>query len=827
MLAATHLDPVIGIDVHIIQPPPPAPPIPVPHPYVGIVFDPFDYAPVIGSTVVVNGMHRAIAGTAGKAVPPHIPIGGTFVKPPLNEDENFMGSMTVEFDGDAAAYATLPCISCSCVGTIAPVRPNPKKKSKLDSLVLPTSVVLPIPKGPPVLIGGPPTISLTNIAMSAGMAGLGRGLRRLARSGAAKKGLAAFKRARQRVFRNMDPGFLRCQVLRAEPVDSVTGEVVVDQLDFELPGRLPLRWTRHYRSGSTRRGWCGEGWETPADARLTLGERGEVLFHDGTGVAAFFDGVPGSRPILELTNGAALDRSEDHLRVRLKNGRSYWFPLHAPRREPNEIVVSVIEDRDGNWWNFVRNKEGLAAIADNAGRRIEVVSKGGLVREMSLRQPGEEPRPLCRLAYDAGGGLVSVDDPLAAPYRFGYREGRLVRHMDRNGLSFHYEYDEHSPSGRVARTWGDGGLYDYRFVYDPENRWTEVTDSQGQVSVVEYDERLMIVRETDPLGRVTAYAYDDAGRTIEVVDPVGRLTSYDYDDRGNLVSLGRPDGATLVTEYDRDSNPVRQVDAAGHAWHMEWDANGHLASRTSPRGGTWRYRHAVSGDLAFITDPKGARTRFEYDARGLVSAIVDPLGNRQDFAFDALGKITAHRDGEGHVTRYEHDAKGRLTRVTSPKGAVTAYEYDPQDYLTAMVDANGHATRFRYFGLGEVSERHQPDGTVVRYDYDAEERLTAVINEAGERYELRRDALGRVVEEIDYWGNSKWYEYDRAGNVVLTRDALNRVIRFEHDALDRMVARRFEDGGEETFAYDPNGNLTAAINATIDVTRAYDADGGR
>lgn len=186
MLAAKHFDPVVGVDIHIIQPPGPVPPVPIPHPFVGFLVDPFDYVPIIGATVYINGVPRAIAGTMGKGVPPHIPIGGMFVKPPIaNECEMFMGSATVAFDGDAASYMSLPALSCHCIGMIAPIRP--KKKGKVKSMVLPTSVVLPIPAGPPVFIGGPPTISLMGVAMKLGMVALVKGLGRLAKTKVLKR----------------------------------------------------------------------------------------------------------------------------------------------------------------------------------------------------------------------------------------------------------------------------------------------------------------------------------------------------------------------------------------------------------------------------------------------------------------------------------------------------------------------------------------------------------------------------------------------------------------------------------------------------------------
>jgi hypothetical protein len=108
----------------------------------------------------------------------------------------FMGSSTVTVDGDAMSYMALPALSCQCVGMPPP--PRPKKKSKTKSLVLPTSVVLPIPAGPPVLIGGPPTISMMAIGMKLGMAGLGKGLKRLAKTKTFKRFSRKFKRGKGR-----------------------------------------------------------------------------------------------------------------------------------------------------------------------------------------------------------------------------------------------------------------------------------------------------------------------------------------------------------------------------------------------------------------------------------------------------------------------------------------------------------------------------------------------------------------------------------------------------------------------------------------------------
>ena len=120
---------------------------------------------------------RATAGTGGRCIPPHIPIGGVFVKPPANECEVFMGSATVIADGDPLTRLGLPALSCHCIGM--PPIPRLKKKRKTKSLVLPTSVVLAVPAGAPVLVGGPPTISMMALGMRAAMAGLGKAFKKL------------------------------------------------------------------------------------------------------------------------------------------------------------------------------------------------------------------------------------------------------------------------------------------------------------------------------------------------------------------------------------------------------------------------------------------------------------------------------------------------------------------------------------------------------------------------------------------------------------------------------------------------------------------------
>ena len=170
MFIGKQFDMIIGVDIHIVQPPGPVPPVPIPHPFIGIVFDPMEFVPFIGASILVNGIPRAQAGTAVKSVPPHIPIGGMFIKPPMSEGEIFMGSMTVNAEGEPLAYMGAPTLTCQDVGMISIPRPKRKSKTKAKSMMLPTSSLICIPKGGMSMALGALMISMVAIGMKVGLA---------------------------------------------------------------------------------------------------------------------------------------------------------------------------------------------------------------------------------------------------------------------------------------------------------------------------------------------------------------------------------------------------------------------------------------------------------------------------------------------------------------------------------------------------------------------------------------------------------------------------------------------------------------------------------
>ncbi len=102
-------DQIIATDIHILLIPTPGGPVPTPilHPFTGIIDG------NLSTNVKIMGMPAATAGSTATNIPPHIPMGGPFQKPPSNKATIQMGSVTVKINGKMAARNSDMAITCN------------------------------------------------------------------------------------------------------------------------------------------------------------------------------------------------------------------------------------------------------------------------------------------------------------------------------------------------------------------------------------------------------------------------------------------------------------------------------------------------------------------------------------------------------------------------------------------------------------------------------------------------------------------------------------------------------------------------------------------
>ncbi|PFH29891.1 RHS repeat-associated protein [Burkholderia sp. JKS000303] len=798
-----------------------------------------------GRPIFVNGMMRATAGTHAYHVPGlHFPLGESFAPPPeevepSNDGESFMGSKTVLANNDPMSYMALEALSCWSIG----MEPPPHNSAHTDRTYpsMPSSVMLPIPAGRPVLVGGPPIMN---------MAAAAKGLFKAFRGSKWARALADKL--------NLKSGFLRCNVLKAEPVDAITGEVVIQQHDFTVPGRLPLTWDRYYASHNSYAGAIGVGWQTPADIRLTL-----MRHENGVGVAAYFlnyatafDTIPTdsgwSSRVYDWQHGHALYLRDDRLVLRTRAGIEYEFALpalwiRAVDTGLDTIALPLLVDRmadlNGNAWSFERQTDrNLVRLVEwqgdvMAGRVIECSysdnTHSGLLSALDLIDRSGRAHLLVGYEHDNERNLAAAVDPMAQPHHFEYADHhRMVRHTSARGVSFYYSYQRNDDGiWRVDHAWGDNHLFDYRFAYDPAHQETSVTDSMGYMTFLQSNDRGMPVAEIDPLGGVTSYRYDGQERINAKTDLAGRTTYWEYDSYGNLLMQTLPDGSALRTEYNADHKLVCGTDPDGGQWSYAWDERGNLLTQTTPSQACSRYAYDQYGQLVAHTGPQGELTRFDYDRDGRLAVLTNALGHRTQYTHDTFGNLVQVVNALGQASRFEYDRNGNLTRVIEPGVREIHCAYDADGNMLRYCDATGNVTQLTYSALGQVSKKHTPDGNVVEYHYDSEDRLVGVVNGRGELYELKRDGLGRIVEEVDYWGQLRRYEYGSFGELQCSIDPLGQVIVYQTDKLGRIVQKRVPDRRKadghriDAFEYDRSGKLIVAENPDCRVELSYDAAG--
>jgi RHS repeat-associated protein len=814
--AAKWGDFVIGVDVHMVMvPAPPSPvpvPTPMPHAFVGIVFDPLGAAISAGLSkagggglVLINGRPVGNTGTDARGnghtpTPPGVSFAPNDI--PDNKGTIVTGSKTVRMGGSSAGRLTSMVMTCNY-----PVN-------------LPTSVCLAVPMGPPVFIGGPDSFDVA--------AAITRGIR-----------TKWFSDKVHKVFK-IKPGTRLSKTicfLTGHPVDVMTGEVLADAVDFELPGPIPLRFERNYYSRSVSDGPLGPGWHHPLNVFVNeTGRRVVVRLPDGR-----------DREHKALAVGAShwdevdryeLVRTEQGYRLTTWEGQRYDFePM--PKASVTHALVRI-SNRCGNEI-VCRHRDGrLSEVTDSAGRQLRFVVEGGRLAAVRLRRREEtrgergEWMDLVRFAYEEGR-LAAAIDPKGSAIRYAYQGGVLVKETNRNGLSFHFEYDWDDPDADCIRTWGDGGIYERRITYDKNRHMTVVDDSRGGRTHYWGNAAGLVEREMDPTGRETRYEWDEACRKVAELDGLGNRTEWAYDFWGNTVLERNALGEETRWRYSELNVPVERVDAAGNVWRSVYDKRGKLVSMTNPLGDVTRFKHDRRGNLVSIQDPQGYTLRQRYTDAGELCETTDWEGHATQYELDDRGQVVRQIDPLGGETRITRDACGLPVLVRRPDGSTVEYGYDGEGNPTEQTDALGNVTRYRHGGLNKLVERIDPAGGVVQYRYDTEDDLIGVINEAGEEYRFELDLASRVIKEHGFDGRVLEFWYDKAGRCNEVVNGQKKRMKIERDALGRVVKRvvprkpvlgdPIPKGEVVEYNYDALGQLVRAKNDTTEVSFVRDALG--
>ncbi|MGW0470268.1 RHS repeat-associated core domain-containing protein [Streptomyces coeruleorubidus] len=648
--------------------------------------------------------------------------------------------------------------------------------------------------------------------MALGVKGLGRTAKGLLGQGAR----GTYNRLKTKIF--------GC----GDPVDIATGAMYLQQTDVELPGLLPLTFTRRAASNYRCGWWFGPSWASTLDQRLEVYDDSVVFItEDGmlldyevpstTGASSYPE--QGPRWPLTLLDGGGF-RIHDH-----DTGHTRTF---SPAIRGLSLL-RCISDRNGTTITLDYEPDGTPlAMRHSGGYHVTFTVADDRVRALHLRGAGDDGADVTikRFLY-TDGRLTGVVGSSGLPLTLAYDDGlRITTWTDTNASSYHYTYDDR---GRCTAQGGDEGHVSFAFDYDgidgdwPGHRVTTVTSASGAVSRYVCNADSQVVAETDPLGGRSTRLYDTDHHLLSHTDPLGRTTRVEYDDQGRCVAVVRPDGAR--TEYEYNALGLAMVVKLPDSTSVlsTYDERGNRTAVTDPDGATMRYAYTAAGHLCSITDPLGHTTTIRTDRAGLPVEITDPLGGMVHHERDGFGRTIRLTDQLGHVTRLEWSVEGRLLRQTDADGTET-WQYDGEGNCIRHEDTAGNVTTYEYTHFDLLSARTDPSGARFTYTYDADLRLTQATASTGSVWRYVYDTAGRMVSETDFDGVTTRYAYDPAGQLIARTNSMGQTVHTEHDVLGRLLRKRV-DGKTLNFRYDLCGRLTGATGPQATVTMTRDGVG--
>ncbi len=644
-----------------------------------------------------------------------------------------------------------------------------------------------------------------------------------------------------------------------EPVDLASGLFLLNKTDLVVPGRLPLVFTRTYRSDSTRPGPFGYG--TSHAFGVSLGQMaGGVQLVLSTDYRVNFFSADGSvHKTTPAFYGARYsgDTAGFPHAVTFKDGTIWGFSSPAGR-------LLGVQDRNGNALTLTYTWTQLTQLATADGRSV-FLTYDSSSRITKLTGPLDQT---VKYTYTAAGDLQTVTDPLGGVTTYTYDTAHnLLTITDPRNLK--YLTNTYDPTTkRVIRqdlvhpTDPNTTQGSWLFAYDPP---TSTTGTVNQTIV------------TDPRGKPTTYTFNPAGYTTSITNALTQTTTISRPDASNLVTeildhLNRKTvlgydankNVSSITRY-KDPPPPLPGYTQPVTWGFTYDtAPNHfnlLTSVTTPPSGvppvprTWTYGLDTAGkNVTSITDPLGhvttlsrnsfgqvtgvtappplttITTTFGYDqSTGFLTSVTDPLNNTTSYTYDLLGRRVAVTDPRGYTTQFTYDLGNRLTAVADPIGQAVQFTYDPAGNLTQVKDPRNGTIAYAYDNLDRLSTRTDQLTKIETFGYDVAGNVTSFVDRKNQQttwdlYDnLNRPTIVRFHNTAGIEVATLTYGYDAANRLQTLNDSLAGIITWGYDPLDRLTSETTPGNNVVTYVPDDaNRRASMTVSGQPVVTYTWD-----
>lgn len=481
---------------------------------------------------------------------------------------------------------------------------------------------------------------------------------------------------------------------------------------------------------------------------------------------------------------------------------------------------------DGHRTSFIWNQVAMCYLAEqNSSERITLEGKIWVYRNGSSRVSYE---------YDARGFLTTfkdtdnhylrccyVDDQLAAisedtgnqsiQWQFNnglvsdliiYSEGKIIRHT-------HYEYDNNQRLHKIMLE--DAGKQVFWTTYDYEKdseRIAHISQSDGIIYAMEYDEQGKIVFLSDGEGRGSTFTYY-TGKTL-VRNAQGEEWFYIYDNSQRLIAVHGPHDQEY--QYIYEYNYLKTIQHGSLSWHFIYNEAGDCIYTKNPDGTiierTFDSKHRLCSETKSFhqASSPGKSTHYFYDNQDHLRFTVAPGGVVTEYRYDQQGLCVSKRifsetfSGEPLLQDLEH-----WTKEARLPSQLTEFFYDWRGHLVQNTT---------YMQINSLGEGVKESALITHYTYDAQGHLiekSLPLEQGFSRTHYVYDSLGRLVAQVDNQGNQEHYTYDDLHQRMLQINAQGMQTIFIFDKSGLLISKQelkdTNDYGTTYYTYDAAGRL--------------------
>ena len=500
------------------------------------------------------------------------------------------------------------------------------------------------------------------------------------------------------------------------------------------------------------------------------------------------------------------------------NGEPGYNGDGGPAREANLYAPgNIAVDRNGGLW-----------IADTYNAVVRYVAPNGIITTIAgtghfgYTGDGGSARR-AQIGQRVGLGLLPSGEIILADYN-NSRIRKLSSAKPQRNLN--------GPTAVVSEDGSEQYLFDatgrhqatidtlsgatlYTFGYDGEKQLTEITDVDGNRTIIERNAAGNPVAIVTPDGQRTTLQVSAEGYLVAVTDPIGGAHTFGYDAGGLLSSFSTPRHNVSRYRYNADGKLLEDEDPAGGGWQLsrEETADGYVSQMISGEGRVHRFAVealADGGRVQTNTDPSGFETLREFAADDTERTLtpdgtLERVVRAPDPRFGMASPLESERtvtlpSGLVHTTRHTREAE--LTLVGDPLSLTTLSDtwqvngrrfesvYDAANRTLEETSAGGSVTTTELDVKGRVIVERSAGLAPVHYGYDTRGRLTS------------------AVEESDTERREYHLAYDDDGWLAAVTDPLGRETRYTYDPAGRVIGQAFPDGRSVAYGYDAAGNLT-------------------